>query len=370
MKKTSLALVIAGLAGSNAFAQSTVTVYGIVDTSIRYVSSDNSAGNSNLKMDNGAISNSRIGFKGSEDIGGGNKVNFRLENGFNSDTGGFSAPGVLFSRQSWVGMSGSYGQLSVGRQQTPLFDLMADHFDPLTVGNYDTNSWLPAGATLVRNSNMLKYYGTFGGFSAGLSWAMGEQAGSVRKGSQVSSSLQYTTGNLSFGGGYQQTVDSTANSNKDTTYNLSVSYVIGAAKLYGGYYKIKDNTGTTTTYFAANNSAAASAAGTSSNGLAGIPGIQRTDDGYFLGTTYQLTPAWALTGAGYYDKSKNVSVVGQGNIGTGKRYTLVGVAEYALSKRTQVYTTVDYNKAKDAAQVELAGKNSVTGLSVGIRHIF
>jgi len=358
MKKTSLALVIAGLASSSAFAQSSVTVYGIVDTSIRYVSSDNAAGNSNLKMDNGALSNSRIGFKGSEDIGGGNKVNFRLENGFNSDTGGFSAPGVLFSRQSWVGMSGSYGQVSVGRQQTPLFDLMADHFDPLTVGNYAANSWLPAGATLVRNSNMLKYYGTFGGFSAGLSWAMGEQAGSTRKGSQVSSSLQYTTGNLSVGGGYQQTVDTTTAANKDTAYNLSASYVIGAAKLFGGYYKIKDSTGTTSAYFALENSVASKSGG--------VVGLERKDDGYFFGTTYQLTPAWGLTGAAYYDKSKNVAVAGD----SGKRYALVGVAEYALSKRTQVYTTVDYNKAKDAAQAELAGKNNVTGLSVGIRHIF
>lgn len=358
MKKTSLALVIAGLASSSAFAQSTVTVYGIVDTSIRYVSSDNAAGNSNLKMDNGAISNSRIGFKGTEDLGGGLKANFRLENGFNSDTGGFSTAGTLFSRQSWVGLSNSYGQISLGRQNTPLFDLMADHFDPLTVGNYAANSWLPAGATLVRTPNMIKYYGTFGGVSAGLSWAMGEQAGSVRRGSQVSSSLQYTTGNLSLGGGYQQTVSGTNSDNKDTAYNLSVSYVLGAAKLYGGYYKIKDRTGTTSAYFALENSPAATSGG--------VVGLERKDDGFFLGTTYQLTPAWALTGAAYYDKSKNVSVAGD----SGKRYALVGVAEYALSKRTQVYGTVDYNKAKDAAQIEQAGKNSVTGLSVGIRHIF
>jgi len=361
MKKTSIALIIAGLASGSALAQSSVTVYGIVDTSIRYVSSDNAAGNSNIKVDNGAISNSRIGFKGSEDIGGGNAINFRLENGFNSNNGSMSSPGVLFNRQSWVGMSGSYGQFSVGRQQTPLFDLMADHFDPLTVGNYDSNSWLPAGATLVRNSNMLKYYGTFGGLSAGLSYAAGEVAGSLRTGSQISSSLQYTIGNLSFGGGAQQTVSATNSANKDTAYNLSVSYAMGAAKLFGGYYSIKDATGTTTAYFAADNSTASAG---------GIAGIQRDDNAFFLGSTYQLTPAWSLTGAGYYDKSKNVTVTGLGDLGDGTRYTLVGVAEYALSKRTQVYGTVDYNKAKNAASVELANGNQETGVSVGIRHIF
>ena len=361
MKKTSLALVIAGLASSSAFAQSSITIYGIVDTSIRYISSDNAAGNSNIKMDNGAISNSRIGFKGSEDIGGGNRINFRLENGFNGDNGSMSSPGVLFNRQSWVGISGDYGQFSIGRQQTPLFDLMADHFDPLTVGNYDTNSWLPAGATLVRNSNMLKYYGTFGGVSAGLSYAAGEVAGSLRTGSQISSSLQYTTGNLSIGGGAQQTVSATNSAYKDTAYNLSISYVLGAAKVYGGYYKIKDSTGTTTSYFAGNASAASAG---------GIAGIERVDNGYFLGSSYQLSPAWSLTGAGYYDKSQNVSVVKLGNLGNGTRYTLVGVAEYALSKRTQVYGTLDYNKVKNAASVELANGNDQTGLSVGIRHIF
>jgi predicted porin len=54
--------------GGAAFAQSTVTIYGIVDTSIRYLSSDNAQGNSNMRVDNGAIANSRIGFKGTEDL--------------------------------------------------------------------------------------------------------------------------------------------------------------------------------------------------------------------------------------------------------------------------------------------------------------
>jgi predicted porin len=363
MNKTTLALVIAGLASSSAFAQSNVTIYGIVDTSIRYVNHDNAAGNSNIKLDNGAISNSRIGFKGTEDLGGGLKANFRLENGFSSDTGALSSSGVLFSRQSWVGLSNSYGQLRLGRQNTPLFDLLADHFDPLTVGNYDSNSWLPAGGTLVRTSNMVRYDGSFNNFAVGVSYAMGETAGSVRTGSQFSSSLQYTLGSFSVGGGYQQTVSSTNNSYKASTINLNVSYVLGAAKLFAGYYNIKDSTGAyTSSYFSSVNSLAYS-----TNGIAGI---QRRDNAWFLGSTYQLTPAWSLTGAGYYDTSKNVSLSGSGNLGSGKRYTLVAETEYALSKRTQLYGTVDYNKVKGAQSIELANGKSQTGLGVGIRHIF
>lgn len=367
MKKTYLALAIAGLTSTSAFAQSSVTVYGIVDTSVRYISNDNARGDSNFKMDNGAISNSRIGFKGTEDLGGGLKANFQLENGFSSDTGGFSDSTRLFNRQSWVGLSGGFGKISLGRQNTPLFDLMADHFDPLTVGNYESNSWLPAAGTLVRTDNMLRYAGSFGGLSVSLSYAFGEKAGSARTGSQVSSSLQYTTGPFSIGGGYQQTVSGSTSDNKDTVYNMSATYQIGAAKLYAGYYNIKDSIGLSPLYMALPNSAAGANGG-------GIAGVQRKDNGYFLGTSYQATSALSLSGAFYYDKSKNVTINNIGNVGDGTRYALIGVAEYALSKRTQLYTTIDYNKAKDAGLYELpgqaAGKDSVTSLGVGIRHIF
>ena len=360
MKKYALMLVAAGF-GLNAQTQSTVAVYGIIDTSIRYVSSDNAKGDHNIRMDNGAVTNSRLGFKGAEDLGDGLKAIFKLENGFNGDTGSSSSPGVAFSRKAYVGVSGSFGEITLGRQNTPMFDLLGDQFDPLTVGNYDSNAWLPAGASLVRNSNMLKYYGTFQGLAVGASYAFGEQAGSNRLGSQIGGSLQYTAGPFSVGGAAQQTVSATNSSNKDTAYNLSTSYVLGEAKLYAGYLHIKDATGTTAAYFAGNNSPA---------NAGGIAGIQRVDNGYFLGATYQATPQWSLTGVGYYDKSKNNSVNGLGSLGDGTRYSLNGVAQYALSKRTQLYGALDYNKVKDGATPELVGKSNITSLGLGVRHIF
>ncbi|BCY19992.1 outer membrane porin protein [Bordetella pertussis] len=95
-------------------------------------------------------------------------------------------------------------------------------------------------------------------------------------------------------------------------------------------------------------------------------GLERKDNGYFAGVTWQATPRWALTGAAYYDTSKNLVEEGD----KGKRYALVGVAEYALSKRTQVYGTIDYNKVKDAATGEIQGDDKQIGAAVGIRHIF
>lgn len=360
MKKYALMLAAAGF-GVAAQAQTNVTVYGIVDTSIRYVSSDNAKGDHNIRMDNGAVTNSRLGFKGTEDLGDGLKAIFKLENGFNGDNGSSSAPGLAFSRKAYVGVSGKLGELTLGRQNTPMFDLLGDQFDPLTVGNYDSNSWLPVGASLVRTSNMVKYYGVFNGLAVGASYAFGEQAGSNRLGRQMGLSLQYTTGPFSVGGAAQQTVSATNADFKDTAYNLSASYVLGAAKLFAGYLNIKDSTGTTAAYFAGNNSPA---------NAGGIPGVQRKDNGYFLGATYQATPLWSLTGVGYYDKSKNDSVKGIGNLGDGTRYSLNGVAEYSLSKRTQVYGAVDYNKVKDGATAELVGKTNITSLGLGVRHSF
>ncbi|MGI4848214.1 MAG: porin, partial [Janthinobacterium lividum] len=112
-------LLIAASTSSIAYAQSSIVTYGIVDTSIRYISSDNAAGQSNLRMDNGAISNSRFGFRGTEDLGGGLKALFKLEGGFNSDTGTASSAGSLFNRKAYVGVGSSYGELTLGRQNTP-----------------------------------------------------------------------------------------------------------------------------------------------------------------------------------------------------------------------------------------------------------
>ncbi|MDY7578466.1 porin [Herbaspirillum sp. RTI4] len=362
MKKYSLLLLAAGLSSASAMAQSNVTVYGIVDTSLRYVSNDNAAGNSNFRMDNGALSNSRWGLKGTEDLGNGLKAIFRLENGFSSDTGGMSDGSRMFNRHAYVGLANDYGQFTAGRQTTPLFDLMADHFDPLTVGNYDLNSWMPAGATLVRNSNMLKYQGSFGNLSTSISYSPGEQAGSLRRGRQAGATLRYSSGPFAIGGGVQQTVSAVYDGWKDTAYNLSASYAFDGAKLFGGYYRINDSTGTTTAVFGAANSLAAYSGG--------VAGIERRDNGFFIGANFQASPLWTLTGAAYYDRSSNVAIGSSGNVGDGKRYTLVAVAEYALSKRTQVYGTIDYNKASDAATAELAGKNNVTGAGIGIRHSF
>ena len=117
MKKSAILVAVGALFAGSAYAQSSVTLYGIVDTSIHYINNANQAGNSVTQMESGAVSNSRWGLKGSEDLGGGNKALFVLESGFNSATGKMSSAGTLFNRQSFVGLQNKdLGTITLGRQ--------------------------------------------------------------------------------------------------------------------------------------------------------------------------------------------------------------------------------------------------------------
>ena len=357
MKRITLTLAAAGLglAAGTASAETSVTLYGIADVSIRYLST--SAGSvgqdgSRVSMENGAISNSRWGLRGSEDLGNGNRAFFRLENGFNMQNGNSSATGKTFGRLAYVGLDGgSIGQLTLGLQNTPMFDLLADHFDPLTVGNYDQNAWLPAAMSRVRTNNMTKYSNTIGDLSLALSWANGESWEDRKAGQQYGASLRYMVGKLGLGAAYQQTYDGLDSDLRQRVWNLNASYQFDSAKVFVGYFNGRDETGWVNAVM---------------GGATTTAGLERKDNGYFAGVTWQATPRWAITGAGYYDQSKNVVEDGD----KGKRYALVAVAEYSLSKRSQVYGTVDWNKVSNAASNEIAGKNHQVGAAVGFRHIF
>lgn len=356
MKRITLTLAAAGLglAAGAASAETSVTLYGIADVSIRYLST--SAGGvgqdgSRVSMENGAISNSRWGLRGSEDLGNGNRAFFRLENGFNMQNGNSSATGKTFGRLAYVGLDGgNIGQLTLGLQNTPMFDLLADYFDPLTVGNYDQNAWLPAAMSRVRTNNMTKYANTIGDLSLALSWANGESWEDHKAGQQYGASLRYMVGKLGLGAAYQQTYDGGNSDLRQRVWNLNASYQFDSAKVFAGYYNGRDETGWVNAVMGGTTTAS----------------LDRKDNGYFAGVTWQATPRWAITGAGYYDQSKNVVTDGD----KGKRYALVAVAEYSLSKRSQVYGTVDWNKVSDAASGEIAGKSNQVGAAVGFRHIF
>jgi len=120
MKKSVFALAaLTAMAGTTAtltaHAQSSVTVYGIIDTGLTYTSKVGATNSSRFSLDSGDMATSRIGFKGVEDLGGGLSAIFNLENGFNNDTGGLGTANTLFDRKSVVGLSGAFGTVTLGR---------------------------------------------------------------------------------------------------------------------------------------------------------------------------------------------------------------------------------------------------------------
>ncbi|SCU74614.1 Porin Gram-negative type [Cupriavidus necator] len=373
LKPTGLLVIVATMASGNTMAQSSVTLYGITDLSIRYLTNANSDNAGKLSMENGAITNSRFGFRGTEDLGG-MKAIFNLLGNINPDNG-TQPGGVLFSRAAFVGLQGSAGTVTLGRQQTAMFDLLVFSFDPLTVGNYNASQWLPVAlANGGRADNMIKYAGTFGGLTLGAGYSLGvdssrtgpagfsgEQPGSRSRGTQLSLAISYAAGAAAAGAAFQQTRDNAGN--RMSVYNLNGSYAVGPAKLYAGYLHSTDDTGSMDRILYA--------LGGRTDTFVPPKGSNRRDDAFFVGVVWQAMPALKLTAAAYYDRSRNAAVNLAGTaFADGRRYAVVGVAEYSLSKRSQLYATLDYNKASGAAVFDFPGKSNQTGFGVGMRHSF
>src|ERR1700676_4646564 len=137
MKKNGLLVCMLVFASSTAFAQSSVTLYGIIDTGVEYVSHANANGDRVIRMP-GITGEypSRWGLRGREDLGGGYAAQFVLESGFNVRAGDLGQGGRLFGRQAWPGLNGPYGTLMFGRQYTAtyLIDSDADILGPNIYG--------------------------------------------------------------------------------------------------------------------------------------------------------------------------------------------------------------------------------------------
>jgi predicted porin len=374
MKKSSLIAAACTLLCGSAFAQSSVTLYGIADISLRYTNHSDAANHGQTQLTDGAVTQSRWGLKGAEDLGNGLKAIFQLENGYSVDNGTMNGAktGQLFNRQAYVGLSSNYGALKLGRQYTEGFNFFGD-YDPLTIGNYTANAW-PFFLTQFRANNVVSYSGKFGGLNVGASYGFGEKPGSMTQANAannaalnnasstpyVGARAAYEWGPFGVGGVYQEIRDTAGN--RQQMFGAAGKYSIGAAKIFLGYIGGKDHTGLIDANFMNQK-----ALPTSASIFAGAPGAPRKDNLGYVGSTYQLTPALALTGAFYYDFIENKNGITDNG---GHRYTGVFLAEYAFSKRTQVYGTVDYNHVSGGATTELPGANNQLGIAAGIRHIF
>ncbi|HEY0847722.1 MAG TPA: porin [Noviherbaspirillum sp.] len=184
------ALAIVSTGG--AWAQTSLTIYGLVDAGV--VFERGGPGGNAARLTSGVQSGSRLGFKGIEDLGGGLSAKFALESGFGIDNGMPGQGGLLFGRQAFVGLGGRWGDVLLGRQYTPHF-LALDEVDPFGTGLAGSSTNLMA--TVPRMNNTLKYSTpAWSGLTGEFAYGLGEVAGNSTANRQFGASVGYLRGPL------------------------------------------------------------------------------------------------------------------------------------------------------------------------------
>lgn len=230
MKKTLLALAVLGAFAGVASAQSSVTVYGLVDTSISSI--DNGKGRI-VGIDSGNNGASRIGFKGTENLGNGMKAEFVLENGINTDNG---TGGAGFSRLSYVGLGSNLGTVRLGKQNTQVKEMLGE-IDPFgAAGIVNSVDYINGGGLNQRVGNQITYTSNkYSGFSATVGYIFGEKTGDTEASSAYGLRLGYNNGPLNVQFGYSNENNATVGAaNADLSDALiGATYNFGAFKLHG-----------------------------------------------------------------------------------------------------------------------------------------
>ena len=363
MKKSLIALAVLAASGA-AMAQSSVTLYGVLDTGLTYSKGEESVyGMTHV----GGNVNSRLGFRGVEDLGNGLKATFNLEAGMGVDDGNNymdkDSNGMAFRRTSTVGLAGNFGEVRLGRMLTSSY---------LAVSRYDAFGDTGIGASLAwngtetgyapRTENAISYTSpNFSGFKIGAEYGFGEQQKSSDS-RYVGIGATYDNGPLSLGLGVDRLNGDTQNNTQwdenQTTWHLGGSYNFGVAKLLGFYKETKFketglNAGNDSTKFKT----------------------------FGLGVTAPVGAAGEVR-ASYNHYRASADITGL-NTPTLKANQLSLGYVHNLSKRTALYGTYAYlkNKNKDGDNLGLqlngampgaglSDSGAQHGLQVGIRHAF
>ena len=353
--------LLAGIGSSAAIAQSNVTVYGLVDTGLAYVTNVNAGGDSVLKMPSltGSFP-SRLGFRGNEDLGSGLSAFFTLESGLALDSGGMGQGNRLFGRQANVGLKGSFGTVTLGRQvnMTFLSTLKSDVMGPNLFSISSIDPYLPN----ARSDNAIGYLGNFNGVVLGATYSTGrdassaggpaatncpgEVAGNAKACRQVTGLLGYEVPSYGFNVSYDilygntgaaNGLTSSANSDKRVTANAYVK--IGEGRLGAGLIDRSTRAAT---------------------------GLTESDL-YFVGVSYPLSPLTTLDAQVARKDVKHSDA---------DATMVVARLTYNLSKRTAVYGGIAHltNSGLSAVALDAGGTvgvgKSQNGAMGGLRHAF
>jgi len=387
-----------------AFAQSSVTLYGIVDTGLGYQSSSTTlgsttGGHSAFKMINGVWAGSRFGLKGAEDLGGNTKAIFQLEEGFNSATGAQSVNGLMFNRQAYVGVTNdAYGSLTAGRQYASYYQLLSP-YSPTTwlTGFYGAHPGdLDGLDTIYRANNTLLYMSPkIYGFKFSGSYSFAGVPGSVNQGSTWAAAIQYAQGPVGLAVGFSRINNSTVNggafgtdsatsnagaqagvsavTNGFQTAQAQQRFAVGAGYTFNSQFDI------TATY----------------SNVQYIPGIssafrnQATWNTGGLVLHWKPTVAWDFAGGYSYTRATQSN-----GISSSAQYQQFNLSQYySLSKRTGLYALEAYQRANgqtlapnatgngthiinatatlgDGFQTTPSSSRSMVGVGVGMVHRF
>ncbi len=362
MKKPLILAAVLAAFASAASAQSSVTLYGLVDAGFTYTT--NVGDKANYAMTSGNVDASRWGLRGTENLGGGLSAIFTLESGFDVMNG--KASGALFNRQSFVGLSqADVGTLTFGRQ----FDSMVDYVAPLTaVGGWGG----PYMAHLHDNdngnasfsvNNSVKYQSAnLGGLTFGGVYGFSNKAGGFADNRAYSVGANYVYGGLRVAAAYLQAQgmdrnasgsvvgDPLGNNERQRTWGAGASYTFGPAVAGVVFTQTR---------------------------LTDSPDSLRYNNIEVNGR-YQLTPALGI-GAMYTYTNVNGSVLYDNGSNSAHWHQFALQADYALSKRTDVYLEGVGLRGSGQNAVGITAVNGTSGFSssknqgivtTGIRHRF
>lgn len=364
-----------------AHAQSSVTLYGVVDSGLLYQSTSAATFQPTARnqghvyqLKDGGVYSSFWGLKGSEDIGGGYRINFKLQGSFNSTNGksGLSdTPGTtaMFNQYATIGASGPFGTFDAGRQIIPMIYAMAEtdvrgaqYFGSIltawlginqAAGWPGTSTNAPIGA--LYDSNAMVYTSPkFYGASLALEYAPGGVAGQFQGGTRESAVLKYSNYGLNLSAVYYNGHDtnpypltypaapaiSATGQDNNRFYYFGAMYTIGGLSMSGSY------------------------------GIGKNPARSNTADFEMAsaGLGYQFNPFFKVTSGFYYLKDRNNSANHSSEFAVG--------AEYSLSKRTKAYAQVGYVSNKGTMNqtivygTPVAPGVSTTAAMIGLRHNF
>lgn len=367
-------VVVLSVLANAAHAQSTITLYGVIDNGLYYQSTSASSFLPTAR-NNGAIWQDKDaglyasfwGLRGTEDIGGGYRVNFKLQNAYNSTNGNFQLGGTtgvtaIFNQIATVGVSGPFGTFDVGRQYAPMVYAMVDtdarsgvYFGSIltawlsmnhTAGWLGQNSNLPIGALFDSNAFVYQSPKLFG-TTLMLEYAPGGVAGQIQGGTRESAVLKFSNYGLNVSAVYYNGHDTNPTATGvPSGLDNNRFYYLGAMYRYAG-------ASISASYAIGRNPSDSTRAN-----------IEMISGGF----GYQFTPWFYVTSGYYYLQDRNDTANHSSEYSIG--------ANYVLSKQTTTYLQVGYVDNKGSMNQWMAYGEpvapgvSTTAVMVGIRHLF